>query len=109
VILYAILAMSVLVAPAIIPAIIFYKRHCNKRSRVEDRLPLWLYVVALLICAVATYLGGTWWGILGACAGPSSGNLCGLWGFIAVGPLSAIIAVSVLSWLITYLPRLPKS
>jgi hypothetical protein len=39
-----------------------------------------------------------------ACSGPSSGNFCGLLPFFVVGPLSSIIAVSVLSWLITYFP-----
>jgi hypothetical protein len=39
---------------------------------------------------------------------PSSGNLCGLLGFIVVGPLSSIITVSVISWLVTYFPLQTK-
>jgi hypothetical protein len=105
---YAIFLLAILATPAIVPAVIFYQRHCNKRPRAEDRLPLGLYVVALLICAVVAFWGGIGWGVHAACTGPSSGNLCGLWGFIIVGPLSAIIAVSVLSWLITYFPRQMK-
>jgi hypothetical protein len=58
----------------------------------------------VLICAFVAFWGGTGWGVRFACSGPSSGNLCGLQGSIVVGPLSSIIAVSVLSWLITYFP-----
>src|SRR5207302_8845649 len=56
--------------------------------------------------AFVAFCVGTWWGVCFACSGPSSGNLCGLLGFMVVGPLSSIIAVSVLSWLITYFPPL---
>ena len=42
------------------------------------------------------------WGMRFACSGPSPGNLCSLLGFVVVGPLSSIITVSVVSWLITY-------
>ena len=51
---------------------------------------------------------GTAWGSRFACSRPSSGNLCGLLGFIVVGPLSSIITVSVVSWLITYFPLQTK-
>ena len=107
--LFAIFWLAILATPAIFPAIIFYERHCKKRPRVEDRLPLGCYVTALLICAFVAYIGGIGWGVHSACTGPSPGNLCGLVGFIIVGPLCSIIAVSVLSWLITYFPRLPKT
>src|SRR5262249_673295 len=66
--------------------------------------PLSLYVIALLICAFVAFWAGTAWGVRFACSGPSSGNLCGLLGFVVVGPLSSIITVSVVSWLITYFP-----
>jgi len=96
--------LVMLCAPGVVPAVIFYRRHCKERPRGENRFPLGLYVVALLICAFVAFWGGTGWGVRFACSGPSSGNLCGLLGFIVVGPLSSIIAVSVLSWLITYFP-----
>src|SRR5437588_10378761 len=96
--------MVVLCAPGVVPAVIVYRRHCKERPRGESRFPLGLYVVALLICAFVAFWVGTGWGVSFACSGPSSGNLCGLLGFIVVGPLSSIIAVSVLSWLITYFP-----
>jgi hypothetical protein len=91
-------------APGVVPAVIFYRRHCKERPRRENRFPLGLYIVALLICAFGAFLGGLAWGLRVACSGPSSGNLCGLLGFIVVGPLSSIIAVSVFSWLMTYFP-----
>ncbi len=93
-----------LCAPGIIPAIIFYGRHCKERPRSENRFPLGLYIVALLICAFGAFLGGLVWGLRFACSGPSSGNLCGLLGFVVVGPLSSIIAVTIFSWLMTYFP-----
>ena len=96
--------LVMLCAPGVVPAVIFYRRHCKERPRGENRFPLGLYVVALLICAFVAFWVGTGWGVSFACSGPSPGNLCGLLGFIVVGPLSSIIAVSVLSWLITYFP-----
>src|SRR6266699_3822420 len=89
--------MVMLCAPGVVPAVIFYRRHCKERPRGENRFPLGLYVVALLICAFVAFWIGTGWGVSFACSGPSSGNLCGLLGFMVVGPLS---------WLITYFPPL---
>jgi hypothetical protein len=100
--------VAMLCAPGVVPAVIFYRRHCKERPRGENRFPLGLYVVALLICAYVAFWGGTEWGVRFACSGPSSGNLCGVLGFIVVGPLSSIIAVSVLSWLIGLHP-VPKT
>jgi hypothetical protein len=96
--------LVVLCAPGFVPAAIFYRRHYKERPRKEDRFPLGLYIVALLICAFGAFLGGLVWGARFACSGPSSGNLCGLLGFIVVGPFTSIIAVSLLSWLMTYFP-----
>jgi hypothetical protein len=95
--------LVLLCAPGVVPAAIFYWRHCKETPREGNRFPLGLYVVALLICAFVAFWGGTEWGVHFACR-PSSGNLCGLLGFIVVGPLSSIIAVTVFSWLITYFP-----
>jgi len=96
--------LIMLCAPGVVPAVFFYRRHCRERPRGENRFPLGLYVVALLICAFVAFWVGAGWGVRFACSGPSSGNLCGLLVFIVVGPLSSIVAVSVLSWLITYFP-----
>jgi len=99
---------AIFCAPGIVPAVIFYSRHCKNTPRGENRFPLGLYVIALLICAFVAFWAGTAWGVRFACSGPSSGNLCGLLGFIVVGPLSSIITVSVVSWLITYFPLQTK-
>ena len=60
--------MVVLCAPGVVPAVIFYRRHCNERPRGENRFALGLYVVALLICAFVAFWVGTGWGV---CSGPS--------------------------------------
>ena len=96
--------LAILCAPGIVPAVFFYSRHCKKTPRGENRFPLGLYVVALLICALVAFWAGTAWGARFACSRPSSGNLCGLLGFMVVGPLSSIITVCIVSWLITYFP-----
>jgi hypothetical protein len=96
--------LAILCVPGIVPAVIFYSRHCKDTPRGENRFPLGLYFIALLICAFMAFWAGTAWGVRFACSAPSSGNLCGLLGFIVVGPLSSIITVSVVSWLITYFP-----
>jgi hypothetical protein len=99
------LSIVILCAPGIVPAVLFYQRHCRQTLGAQNRLPLGRYVVALLICACVAFWAGTEFGVRLACRGPSAGNLCGLLGFIVVGPLSSIAAVSVLSWLITSFPR----
>lgn len=98
-----------LYAPGIVPAVILYRRHCKDRPRGASRFPIILYVFALLICAFVAFWGGADWGVRFACSRASSGNLCGLLGIIIVGPLSSIVAVSVLSWLITRFPSQTKS
>ena len=100
--------LVILSAPGIVPAVIFYMRHCKETPRGENRFPLGLYVIALLICAFVAFWGGTEWGVRFACSGPSAGNLCGLLGIIVVGPLSSIMAVSVISWLIIHFPSQSK-
>jgi hypothetical protein len=99
---------ATLCAPGIVPAVIFYGRQCKDIPPWENRFPLGLYVIALLICAFVAFWVGTAWGVRFACSEPSSGNLCGLLGFIVAGPLSSIITVSVVSWLITYFPLQTK-
>jgi hypothetical protein len=102
------LLAAMLCAPGIVPAVIFYSRHCKDTPRGENRFPLGLYVIALLICTFVAFWAGTAWGARFARSVPSSGNLCGLLGFIVVGPLSSIITVSVISWLVTYFPLQTK-
>jgi hypothetical protein len=99
-----IMYMVILCAPGIVPAAIFYSRHCNQTLRGENRFPLGLYVVALLTCAFVAFWVGVGVGVEYACSRPSWGNLCGLLGIFIVGPLSSIITVIVVSWLMTYFP-----
>jgi|SRR5665811_714310 hypothetical protein len=96
--------MVILCAPGIVPAAIFYSRHYNQTPRGENRFPLGLYVVALLTCAFVAFWVGAGLGVEYACSRPSWGNLCGLLGIFVVGPLSSIITVTVVSWLMTYFP-----
>src|SRR5262249_124178 len=103
-----VVSLAVLCAPGIVPAVIFYGRHCRDTPGGENRFPLSLYVVALLICASVAFWVGAAWAARFACSRPSSGNLCGLLGFIVVGPLTSIITVSLVSWLITYFPLRSK-
>lgn len=92
----------ILCAPGIVPAAIFYIRHCNRTP--QNRFPLGLYVVALLTCAFVAFWVGVGLGVEYACSKPSWGNLCGLLGVYVVGPLSSFIVVTVASWLMTYFP-----
>lgn len=98
------LLAAIFCAPGIVPALFFYIRHSKDTPQGENRFPLGLYIIALLICAFAAFWAGTAWGGRFACSRPSSGNLCGLLGFMVVGPLSSLVTVSVVSWLITYFP-----
>ena len=98
----------ILCAPGIVPAVIFYSWHCKVTPRGKNRFPLGLYVIAVLICAFVAFWTGTSWGVRFACSGSFPGNLCSLLGFIVVGPLSSIIIVSVISWLVTYFPLQTK-
>jgi hypothetical protein len=100
--------LAILCAPGIVPAVIFYSRHCKDTPKGENRFPLGLYVIALLICAFVAFWAGAASGVRFACSAPSSGNLCGLLGFIVVGPLSSIITVTVAGWLITRFPLQTK-
>jgi hypothetical protein len=94
----------ILCAAGFVPGAIFYIRHYNRTPRAENRIPLSLYIVLLLTCAFVAAWVGVGLGAEYACSSPSPGNLCGLRGFFVVGPLSSIITVTVVSWLMTYFP-----
>ena len=49
---------ATLCAPGIVPALFFYARHYNDTPRGENRFPLGLYVIALLICAFVAFWAG---------------------------------------------------
>ena len=80
---------------------IIYLRHSNRRPP-GDRVPLWLYITVLVILGVVSAWAGVVFGIEYACKQPAPGNLCGLWGFFITGPLSFILTVTVVSWLMTH-------
>jgi hypothetical protein len=72
-------------------AIFFYIRHCNRVER-ERRVPVLLYLVALVVCGGVAGLWGLDSGIRWACY-TDPGNLCGLVGFLVVGPMAATGAI----------------
>ena len=75
-------------------AIFFYVKH---RHRVGvDRMPLGLYVVAVLVCSGGAWALGVFYGIKWACSTPETGNLCGLVGFLVSGPMSGTLAIVAL-------------
>src|ERR1700760_298149 len=91
----------ILCTPCLIPAAIFYARHQVPK---EERFPLWLYAITLFIASYLAYCIGTGLGFIFACLS-SAGNLCGLAGFLVAGPLSSLVTVTVLAWVMTSFPR----
>ncbi len=67
------------------------------------------YGLILLISAVVAYLLGVSVGIDLACVRYPSGNLCGLFGFIVIGPLASSLAIVLVSSLVTLTDREPSA
>jgi hypothetical protein len=86
------LAVPIWPVVAIVSAAVFYIRH---RNRVEPgrRLPLIVYLLALVVCGGAAAFGGMTFGAQWACARPDGGNLCGLVGVFVTGPIAGTMAV----------------
>ena len=82
---------------AFLSAFVFYWRH---RDRVEHerRVPGIAYVLAVIVCGVIAGYFGLIFGISLACSSPTSGNLCGLWGFFVTGPLMMALAIFLVGW-----------
>jgi hypothetical protein len=91
-------------AVAIICAARFYIRHSRTRAEPKRRFPIAAYVLILLGCAVVGYWFGLAFGIDLACVRYPSGNLCGLFGIFAAGPLGASLAILFVGALILFLP-----
>jgi hypothetical protein len=89
---------------AIVFATRFYVLHCRRRPEPGRHFPLVAYILLLLVCAIAVFPFGTFWGISQACAPPGAGNLCGLFGVFVTGPFAASLAVFLVSGLIMLLP-----
>ena len=79
-----------------------YARHRHAYPGGQRRVSVFAYVGVLLACAVIFYIVGVVSGIGWAC--PSYGNLCGLFGFLAVGPLASTCSILVGAWLMTLSP-----
>ncbi len=77
---------------AIALAIVFYARH-RRRVEAERRVPVALYVVALLVCGGIAGFVGMFLGMQWACSLPNGGNLCGLVGVFVTGPITGTLAV----------------
>jgi hypothetical protein len=76
-------------------AILFYSGHA-RRAGADRRIPIVLYVVAVLVSGALAALAGMLTGIYWACSRPENGNLCGLIGVFVTGPIAgsaAIVAV----------------
>ena len=92
--------LAVLSAPVAFVCVIFlYKKE-------TARVGCLAYGLLLLVCAVVAYLFGLSLGINLACVQYPSGNLCGLFGFIATGPIICSLATVLLAW---FLGRTSKS
>src|SRR5438105_1123379 len=79
-------------AVAIGSAVFFYIRHRN-RIEPERRLPPGVYVLAVIVCGIVAGFIGVVFGIRWACSIPGSGNLCGLAGFLVVGPIAGTLGI----------------
>ena len=77
---------------ALVSAIVFYVHH---RERVEPdrRVPVIVFVLALIVCAGVTGCLGLYFGLDLACSSPTSGNLCGLWAFLVTGPILMAVGI----------------
>jgi hypothetical protein len=91
--------IPLLCLPSVAPAAFLYVLH-SSRTPKEDRFPLALYIILLMIFAFVACGVGLAWGVESACQKPG-GSLCGLFG-VLVGPLSSLVVVSVLAWLMTF-------
>jgi len=84
---------------AVLCATAFYGRYLKKRPEADRRLTGVTYVLILLVSAVVAYLVGLQLGINWAC--PSAGNLCGLAGFLVVGPVASALVILLVGSLLT--------
>jgi hypothetical protein len=79
-------------------AAVFYSLHHRNHPQLSH-LPAILYGLILLVCGSLAYLSGVILGVKWACSDPSTGNLCGLAGFI-VAPLLSTLTIVLFSWLL---------
>lgn len=77
---------------AIGSAVFFYVRH-SRRIGPARRVSVVLYVFAVIVCGGVAGVLGVSLGIQWACSGVDPGNLCGLVGFLVVGPIAGTLGV----------------
>jgi hypothetical protein len=92
---------------AICSAILFYVRHRN-RIEPERRVSVGLYVFLVMVCGSIAGCLGVVFGIKWECSIPESGNLCGLIGFLVVGPISSLIGIVLLGLWLSRIQPAPK-
>lgn len=86
-----ILAGAVLLTGAL-ATIYFYVR--LRRSNGPRVAPSFLrYFAIAALFAFAAYMAGSAIGIAGGCSSSKSGNLCGIWGALGIGPLMSGVAL----------------
>src|SRR5918995_6715270 len=83
----------------LLATIYFYVR-CRKMSPPGRAPSFALYFGVAILVGVAAYIVGTAIGSYFACSSPTSGNLCGVYGALGVGPLLSGLALFLygLSW-----------
>jgi hypothetical protein len=92
--LFPLLMILGLISPlvALVFAFVFYSRH-RDRVEAERCVPGIAYILAVIVCGIIAGYLGLISGINLACSSPTSGNLCGLWGFFVTGPLTMALAI----------------
>jgi uncharacterized membrane protein YhhN len=90
---------------ALATALISYLCHRN-RVEPERRVPVFLYILALIVFGVAAGFAGMIEGNALAC--PAAGNLCGLFGVFATGPMSFSLAIMLIGLALFLIRPAPK-
>jgi MFS family permease len=106
--LFPVLMLVGLISPlvALISAIIFYVHH---RDRVEPgrRVPIIVFILALIVCAFLAGCFGLYLGLNMAC--PKLGNLCGLWAFLVTGPILMALGIFLVGLAVSLVQPAPGS
>jgi len=93
---------------ALVSAIVFYVHH-RERVEPERRVPVVVFVLALIGCAGVTGCLGLYFGLDLACSSPTSGNLCGLWAFLVTGPILMAVGIFLVGLAVFSVEPKPRS
>ena len=88
-------------------ALLFYLRHRN-RVEPERRVPVALYLLAVVVCGGIAGVLGIVLGIQWGCSIAGAGNLCGLVGFLIVGPIACTVAIVLVGLALSLIRPAPK-